>query len=68
MATPDAREVIEEIAQQGVEVLFAFGLFKMVPEEGSGLKPKVDASGQVRVGTFTREDEEQFKKFFKIKL
>lgn len=65
---PEIAAIREAIQDQGFGVLLAIGLYEQKSAKKTEPKPRVGKDGNVRVGTFTEADKENFKKLFKIKL
>lgn len=65
---PEIAAIMESIRDEGFGVFFAMGFYERRSAKKVEPKPKVDSDGKIKVGTFTEEDEENFKKFFNIKL
>jgi hypothetical protein len=65
---PEIAAIMESIRDEGFGVFFAMGLYERKSTKKIEPKPRVDKDGKVKVGTFTEEDKQNFKKFFKIEL
>jgi len=67
---PEIAGIVGAIRDEGFGVMLAMGIYKKTPnnEAVETPIPKVDENGEVKAGTFTKEDEENFKKCFKIEL
>jgi predicted nucleic-acid-binding Zn-ribbon protein len=65
---PEIAAIMESIREEGFGIMFAMGLYERKVAKKVKPQPKVDKDGKVKVGTFTDEDKENFKKFFKIEL
>ena len=65
---PEVAKIVDAIKDVGFSTFLAMGFCEIYPGRKTKPTPKVDRDGKIKVGTFTDEDKENFKKFFKIDL
>ena len=65
---PEIGNLVRSIHEDGFGFLFAIGIYECDGVKKFSMTPKVDKDGKIAVGTFTEDDEEAFRKAFRIKL